>query len=455
MSKLRTLDKENIPNVGDIFKNRKALCEKICIPCRTSGKGYAEDNKLMNRYFEFEKIPNTRKLVITKVHEYIVPDCDERESSTIEFKRIISDIIRHQTFMQRLEEGKFYSKTAMYCDVLSVFNKDILNLSFTDDEEKIKEFCNENNINSKHYFFDYISKCKHTLKSMIDMTSKYMCDNNIASCIETMHFIYDDGKGHVYTNEISDRIIEIEENILNEMKDKFLKLKTSNKSGRGLLYNVYGNSLYVKYYTKKKIESIASDEYCVSKLNDIILNMETKGTYKSFIYNSDKKCNLDNYYYVRSFDNISAKLLSQDDYNEKLVRLCEIISARTENTYLKNCKNVKFAKNIMHEVNNVYRLLFTCDFKTPQNIVTDILDDSFETENYFDGVLEENNNKSKVTKPKSNYKIFDGIYEGLGKEAKANEEQKRKIENEYTRDGKRRTKRIGTDELTRQILDSL
>ena len=275
----------NKVNIGQVFKNYKELCAYLGEQ-EKGGKSRDLQIKDWERYFSFEK--QGHKFIITDVYD--TPKEKVRKQRKVEDKprkkykteNYTSNNIKNiKSMIELLSEllgtceydGKFYSYTSWYCDVLSLFDRKISDSIYYSDEE-LEKICNEYHISNTRLYKDYISSTKSLLKDMLLKSLKHMEKKDLIGYDICYQFGYKLGvrtqiTGKFITECLNDVIQENETMICDAMNEEH-NLSEKMK-GRQLLFMIYNDEVLTDQFTQMKLQYLMDNKETVEKMNEYLV----------------------------------------------------------------------------------------------------------------------------------------------------------------------------------------
>ena len=241
--------------------------------------------------------------------------------------------------------NEFYSFSDWYSYKLDLMDNVTGSMIYKDMEE-IEAFCSDYGIRNAELFKDYVSSARTNLKRIFLKALERMEKDN--ECIYNLgyKFIYQLGKrttGYVSTNELNEKIKEIETIICNEMNEAY-HLSTK-MTGRQLLMIIYNKRDYKEKLDERKVEMLMNDKEAIDKLNDVIL--DTHGFTASGI---DDKKPLINCYPALIINDID---FEKGDINTLATEVTKIICAKAKKEILN--KHIKLKDKNGNVYDRIYK----------------------------------------------------------------------------------------------------
>lgn len=157
---------------GDIFKNRKALCEQLEVPYTNQTNPKNSQDKKWRQYFDFEKVKGTQKLRITKVFEYEKVDFSTKGSPMPEYLDPAVSLYLMDKYMA--SEDKSYVTISDVAEAVGICSQYVTKFYSSDaiyNELRRKYSSSSNNKDNESKMFKimagYVNKARSSYKGMI------------------------------------------------------------------------------------------------------------------------------------------------------------------------------------------------------------------------------------------------------------------------------------------------
>lgn len=263
----------------------KQICETLGWKVQAGNSKIAQINEIEDAYEFYHPInKKTHKekksyIFTKKLRDLVKPS---KANSAGNNCKNIELMINYLLMKEGVADGKYHSWTSWYCDELKVLDRDVCTIVYQD-REQIEEWCKVFCVNSLDILCEYVSTAKKVLKKIFLGALSNMEKNNLIKYDKAYHFIYklgEQSQGHIYTNELNEKIIEYETEVCNMINKKH-RLSKKIKD-RQLLMIIYSRKDLVDEFKELMLVRIMKDKFMIDILNYEIKNL------KSYILEEDR-----------------------------------------------------------------------------------------------------------------------------------------------------------------------